>query len=212
MTAEHNRTWVNGARVGVIGSVVLALVIQFVFPQYKQMGWAACLAAIASYLTGRYATPGLDTISLGSNDTAMVRELGFLGFIMAQYWVLYAVVIHILSALIGVDENRPVTEGSILSRSIILGTLLRMVFIDVPLILFARLAIFIFNLAIPQGAWAAPLLAGQFLGLGLSDAIHLLLLKRGEHVRQQFNPKSTRANTRRSRPERPGRGPRERGE
>lgn len=131
------------------------------------------------YMSGRYIDPDLDLEGVTASEGRMGRELDFFGLIWRWWWMLYALLLGYIIKRLNIPGAIGGTHRTWLSHSLVPGTIIRMIFANIPFffminlvsdflpgsIEIARLDLIIYYLA-------------QFSGLGLADIIHLTLDKK----------------------------------
>ena len=134
------------------------------------------------YWSGRYIDPDWDLLGVTEAEGRMLRELGYLGVMFIPVTAFYAANIGYFTKKLGIKGAIGGTHGTWLTHKVIPGTLIRQSIICL-VILFVVNSV---NAILEQtfGGWLEfatkdliAFLIGQFLGLAVSDTIHILLDK-----------------------------------
>ena len=174
--ATHHEYWKKGLK-----PVAIVCAIGFATGLFYAQGYPAefFFWFFVHYLSGRYIDPDLDLEGVTSSEGRMSRELDFFGLLWRWWWMLYAL-------LIGYAVKRLKLKGmygghrSVLSHSLVPGTVIRMIFVNLPF----QIVINLVNTMLHKNGLGMIQFAildlviyysAQFLGLGMADIIHLNL-------------------------------------
>lgn len=138
----HAKIWLYGAPVAI--AIAAHNVMTSPTP-------AAAAGIIAGYTLGRWIDPDLDQFGITSAEWRAVRELRFLGVLIAMYFMPYAYL---------------VPHRSFISHAPVIGTAIRLVYMAAPWIALAILLQWI------PPDWFISGTVGLFAGLALSDGFH----------------------------------------
>ena len=118
------------------------------------------------YLGGRYIGPDLDLVGTSQDDSRMVKELWIFGSIFYLYWTAYALLMSAIA------KTTKASKGALGAHRVwfthsFLGTLIRIVWANIPLVLFCKGL----HIEIPKEIMIEYILA-NVIAFTYSDAIH----------------------------------------
>ena len=130
--------------------------------------WVCWLTVAFFFVLCRYVDPDADSFTTLSADWRIKRELGLLGVYMAGWWLIYAGQMDWF--------QRKGSHRSLLTHSVIPGTLTRVIWFDIPLIFPVAYLMEKFTWVTQiTSQYILQVLVGQFIGFAIGDIIHLYL-------------------------------------
>lgn len=129
-----------------------------------------------SYLSGRYVDPDLDIEGVTASEGRMSRELDLFGLLWRWWWMLYALLLSYIVKRLKIKGGVGGAHRTWLSHTIVPGTIIRMIFVNLPFFFMINLV----SGTLPGTIEVARLdlityYLAQFTGLGLADYFHLNL-------------------------------------
>lgn len=147
----HRDRW-SDVRTWVLVFVVILLVLSVSFGFYLLL---LAFGIFFGYELGAYVEPDLDHRNMTYSEYAVMRKFGCLGALWVGFWTPYSYL---------------VPHRSFLSHSVPVGTLVRFLYLfSIP----AILVVWAGNLELLQDARILVFLLGVFLGMMVSDFIHV---------------------------------------
>jgi hypothetical protein len=188
---ETHEKW---RRVGFIGIVVLEVggIIYWTstFPQRNEI-FLCMVSLLFNYFLTRYISPDLDQLTMTSQEARMFKELSIFGLLGMMWWLGYA---GIMAILVGKGS----AHRSKLTHTIIPGTLIRMIWFNIPISLVLYFVHQKYQL-LSYSYLVAPYLIGQFISWSYADIIHFTLDRkpqRSQDATDQRRNHSNRTNSR----------------
>jgi hypothetical protein len=156
---------------------ILALPLSFLTAQWlSSLGygfWTSFFIALWNYWLCRFSSPDLDHITINLDEGEGMRfleKIWFIGWILRALWLSYTTLYAGIILAFG-------GHRSVMSHSLILGTGLRIIFLNIPFyfILDYWYGIDIAYVKFGMDKWIIPYFVAQGVLWTLGDAIHLLL-------------------------------------
>jgi len=164
----HRAVW----KANIPRVITLTLGVIVIFHRFWWSYWFAGVLLL-SYLSGKYIEPDLDQPALTVSDSSMKRDFPIVGYLMVLWWTIYAYVVFALALITGKTNGYLGGHRTWASHSIFPGTVLRQIWLDIPIMV----PFWIFNWDVNQSI--IPIVLGQFAGLAINDLLHLKYDRKG---------------------------------
>jgi hypothetical protein len=158
--------------IAIPTGVGLFLVLHLMYSKWDINPYIFFLFYLLNYFMARFIDPDLDQIGLTNAEGRMISKKGgfvlsFVGALNASYWFMYAWGIGWVGG-----------HRSFFSHGWIIGTLIRMVYFNIPVGILLDWIIKRFTISVTWNGlwvWVAPYFVGQFCAWFLTDGTHLFL-------------------------------------
>lgn len=170
--------------IPLVASTTAAAIVSSLFLMNKGDWWVIAYIlelwfwVLFWYYAGRYIDPDWDQVTMTKAEGNFTRELGLLGAFMYGYSSFYAALMNYFARKLGIKGGIAGAHRTWLTHSPI-GTLIRMGFINAPLVYaynIAKIPFAYFDLTLMLASTdIAVFLLAQLVGLGIADGIHVIL-------------------------------------
>lgn len=171
------------------GAVVISIVMKNLYP------FIPALVVIIQYRLTKYIDPDLDQVGRTKSETRMLDNFGpITGKLFQVYWTIYAGFMNTLATFFGIAHPWYGAHRTWLTHSIFPGTVIRMIWFDLPFVVIWYL---FFDLPVVLVPVIISVLVAQFGALAIADYIHIWL--DNNYKERTYGPKRTTSRERKRR-------------